>query len=33
MQRFLYINFVSCNFTKLIDEFQHFGGVFRIFYV
>ena len=32
--RFLYINFVSCDFTVLIDEFWQFsGGIFRVFYV
>ena len=32
--RFLHINFVSCNFTEFIDELQQFSGsIFRIFYV
>ena len=32
--RFLYINFVSFNFTEFIDEPQQIpGGVFRVFYV
>ena len=33
-KRFLCTNFLSCNFTKFIDELQQFsGGIFRIFYV
>ena len=32
--RFLCINFVSCNFTKFIDELQQFSdSIFSIFYV